>query len=89
MKRERSSNGADLENNPATKKSKKSESAATGVSQSTSKSANDPSVRDPISGQQEQQQLLQPCTSHQISVPFVSGNSLSPGEATAKQHGNN
>ena len=81
-KRERSSDGTDLENDPGTKKSKPFESSANEVKQSTSTSAREPPVEDPVSEQQ-------PCTSQQRSVLFDSGILVSSGEDNAKQHGIN
>ena len=83
-KREWSSDGTDLSNDDSSKKKKRPDSSASGVNQSTSTSANDPTVYDLVYEQQ-----TQPCSSQQRSVRFDSGNSHSSGAASAKQHGNN
>ena len=72
-KRVRSSDDTEVDNDSATKKSKRSESSANDVNQSTSTSAKDPFVQSIVAAQQ-------PCTSHQRSVRFDLGEFLSSGE---------
>ena len=80
-KRERSSDGNEVGNVPPSKKSKPSESSANDVNMSTSTYSRDSSVHHLIYEQQQSR-------SHQRSVRFDLGHSLSSGVAQAEQHGN-
>ena len=76
-KKERSSDGIEVGNVPTSKNSKPSESSANVINMSTSTYSRDSSVH-------KQRQS----TSHQRSVRFDLGHSLSSGVAQAEQSGN-